>query len=104
MTQPRTVNSTFTAEKFLDNELVIKLLKALNSIRGITNIQASHNQLYVEYYDRMLDESYIKSTLENLNFPFEKTDVQKGFFGRMIDKIADDNKTEFGSSGPHCCG
>ena len=28
---------------------------------------------------------------------------KKGWFGRYLDRMAEINKKEFGSSGPHCC-
>ena len=103
MTQIRTNTSNFLASKKIDNELVIKLHKVLNSIKGITNIEVLQKQLCIEYNDQLIDENYIKRTLENIKFPFEKPDHRKGFFRRIIDKLANDNKKEFGSKGPNCC-
>lgn len=87
----------------LSSELQNKIIDYFQSLKDVNIIGLSPGQVKLEYYPEMYTEVYLEEELKQLGVSLRKNANKKGFFKRMVDKLAKDNREAFGEKELDCC-
>lgn len=87
----------------LSNDLQIKINDHFHSLKDVNIVELSTDHVKLEYYPQLYSEGYLEQELKQLGVSLKKNANKKGFFKRMLDKLAKDNKEAFGDKELDCC-
>lgn len=87
----------------LKNEAKDKNIQSkIKQLRGVNNVSQENDQLIIHYDPYSVSEKFLIKWLSELGFE-PAAEKKKGFFARWIDKMAKDNKENFGTKSLDCC-
>ena len=94
----------YQPQRLLSSGEIKNLLLELTGLRGITSVNVENDFVRVEYYQQLLSPGLLKDALERAGFPFQRQEKKKGVLRKLIVKLGEENKKEFGGRPPKCCG
>ncbi len=80
-----------------------QIVALISKIEGIEKLSIANNAVEVCYYPQIISLTAIKSEFGKAGIAFAEPVKAKGFLGRFIDRLAESNKKNFGSSKLDCC-
>ena len=90
--------------RLLTPEEIRKIILELTGLKGITSIKVEKDFVSVEYYQQLLSSGLVTEALKKVGFPFPPKNKKPGIFRKLILKLGEENKKEFGGKPPKCCG
>jgi len=100
----KTFNTTikFESLKSMNFSEQKRFEEILYTIKGINFLSINSTSITLDFYEQLVDETYIKKMLVRAGFSFKEKSV-KHFFGRFINKLAKENKKTYGGKKLDCC-
>lgn len=77
-------------------------VKKIKELPGVNTISVENKRLSIQFDPNSIEKSELVGQLEELGFKPVK-EAKKGFWARWIDRLAKDNKKNFGSQRLDCC-
>ena len=80
-----------------------KVAAKLSSIEGIEQFRLVDGIADVSFYPQLISLRTIKAEMGIAGIKLAEPGKARGFFGRFVDRLAESNKKNFGSSKLDCC-
>ena len=87
----------------ISKDLQDKIHRFCQGLKDVDIIKLSTDQVKLAYYPQLYSESFLEKQLEQLGVNIMNIPNNKGFFKRILDKMAKENNEAFGGTELECC-